>query len=660
MKLIKAVKSRWVINRSEVELSESQHSLLSRGLNFAIAPTKIPTFDFVTSIEKACKHIGPNTEEASMLRSDCVKMLKSCKTPPSNISTAEREALESLQANKDIMILPADKGRAVVVLDKSEYLEKAHTLLSDTNTYKKLPKDPTNMYTKRVVDVIKPLKDNGILPVVIYRRIYPTMTESPKFYGLPKIHKPEVPLRPIVASRGSITYELAKYVAHILAPIVGKTEHHIHNSADLVEKLKNVRLTEEETLVSYDVSALFTSVPVQESVDIIRKRLEDDDTLKDRTPLTPDQVTDLLSVCLTTTYFRFDNTYYIQTEGAAMGSPVSPIVANLFMEHFEQQALTSYSHPPRIWGRYVDDTITIIHKDHIDSFTNHINSIHPSIKFTTEHEHNHTLAMLDTLISRKQDGSLSFSIYRKPTHTDHYLQFSSHQPTEHKLGVIRTLTHRANTLVTEEEEKQKEVLHLKKVLSISGYPKWAWDLPGSTKITPHPRTKDPARRPKGHVTIPYVGGVSEALVRKMRKAGVTAHVRPQNTIRSHLVRPKDKEDNIKRCGVVYSITCEDCDTEYIGETERALNKRLSEHRRESSPVGLHMNEQRHKFQEKEVKIVDRESRWFERGVREAIHIRSRSPSLNRDQGRHLLPPIYNSIIPLSRDAGLQTSASSRD
>ena len=449
-------------------------------------------------------------------------------------------------------------------------------------------------------------------------------------------------------------------MAQILAPLVGKTQHHIQNSADLVNKLKNVQLSEEESLVSYDVSALFTSVPVQESIDIITKRLEEDDTLNDRTTLSPQQVSDLLSVCLNTTYFRFDSTYYVQTEGAAMGSPVSPIVANLFMEHFEQQALSSYPHPPRIWGRYVDDTITIIHKNHIDSFTQHINSIHPSIKFTTEHEHNNTLAMLDTLITRKQDGTLKFSIYRKATHTDHYLQFSSHQPTEHKLGVIRTLTHRANTLVSEEDDKAEEQLHIKKVLSISGYPKWAWDLPSSKKSVPHPRTKNTDRRPKGHVTLPYVGGVTEALVRKIRKAGVSAHVRPQNTIRSHLVRPKDQEDNVKRCGVVYSITCDNCDSEYIGETERALTKRLSEHRRESSPVAQHMGNQQHSFKEKDVKIVDRESRWFERGVREAIHIRSRSPSLNRDQGRHLLPPIYNSVIPLSRDAGQSTSTSSRD
>ncbi len=79
--------------------------------------------------------------------------------------------------------------------------------------------------------------------------------------------------------------------------------------------------------------------------------------------------------------------------------------------------------------------------------------------------------MLDMLITRKTDGSLKFSVYRKPTHTDRYLKSGSHQQMEHKMGVIRTLTHRANTIITEDEDKEEEVHHIKKVLSIASYSK---------------------------------------------------------------------------------------------------------------------------------------------------------------------------------------------
>ncbi|XP_072016884.1 uncharacterized protein [Amphiura filiformis] len=200
-----------------------------------------------------------------------------------------------------------------------------------------------------------------------------------------------------------------------------------------------------------------------------RSLLTADDTLDSRTDLNPQQVTDLLSTCLKTTYFIYDGKYYIQREGAAMGSPVSPIIANLFMENFEEKAITSFHTPPRYFGRYVDDAMVIIERSQVDSFTHHLNSIHDSIKFTVEHESNNSIAMLDTLISRNADGSLSFSVYRKSTHTDQYLNFASHQPLEHKLGVIRTLTHRAKTLSSDSERLEQEMDHVKKSLAICGY-----------------------------------------------------------------------------------------------------------------------------------------------------------------------------------------------
>ncbi len=85
----------------------------------------------------------------------------------------------------------------------------------------------------------------------------------------------------------------------------------------------------------------------------------------------------------------------------------------------------------------------------------HFPSQHKNIKWTSELESNHTLAMLDTLITRKTDGLIKFSVYRKPTHTDQNLQFDSHQPMEHKMGMIRTLTHRANTIITEDKDKER-------------------------------------------------------------------------------------------------------------------------------------------------------------------------------------------------------------
>ncbi len=187
--------------------------------------------------------------------------------------------------------------------------------------------------------MLKELKSWGVLSQV--------STEPPKVYVLPKVHKPLCPLRPVVVCRCSILYSTTRFVANILSPLVGNTQHHLHNCVDLVKTLTPIRLHEDESIISFDGSALITSVPVEESLTLIQELLEADPTLSERISLSPQQVSDLLTMCLTTTYFKYNRECCFQIEGEAMGSPVSPIVANLSMEWFEVKALASHSDPPR-------------------------------------------------------------------------------------------------------------------------------------------------------------------------------------------------------------------------------------------------------------------------------------------------------------------------
>ena len=115
--------------------------------------------------------------------------------------------------------------------------------------------------------------------------MYPTGCVPPKFYGLPKIHKLDTPLRPTVSSCGSVTYGVAKELTKILKPLVGKSPHHINSTHDFVEQVKHINLAHGECLSSYDVSALVTSIPVDPALKVIKDLLEKDTTLKERTVL---------------------------------------------------------------------------------------------------------------------------------------------------------------------------------------------------------------------------------------------------------------------------------------------------------------------------------------------------------------------------------------
>ena len=161
-----------------------------------------------------------------------------------------------------------------------------------------------------------------------------------------------------------------------------------------MEQVRHITLVPGECLSSYDVSALFTSVPIDPALKIIKDILVKDPTLKDRTVIGIDDITLLFEFCLKNTYFSFQDQFFEQVEGAAMGSPVSPIVANLYMEFLEQKALSTAPHPPRFWHRYVDDTLVIHKEANKQGFIQHINSVDPAIKFTVE--------------DNKEDGSIPF------------------------------------------------------------------------------------------------------------------------------------------------------------------------------------------------------------------------------------------------------------
>ena len=161
-------------------------------------------------------------------------------------------------------------------------------------------------------------------------------------------------------------------------------------------------------------------------------------------------------------------------------------------------------------------------------------------------------------------------MYRKPTHTDQYLQFSSHHPTAHKHAVVSTLLKRAashcstNSLVQEERSYVKETLHQ------NGYPEHFL----SPQCSPSRKDRDD---PRSCITIPYIQGVSEVVTRILSDINFKVHMKPFRTLRRILSHPKDCISDDDKSSVVYKINCCDCDASYVGETGRALKTRMSEH-----------------------------------------------------------------------------------
>ena len=188
----------------------------------------------------------------------------------------------------------------MVIMDK-DYTNKAQALLQDTNTYKVLKKDPTSHLKNKLITLLKDIKQTGGLSTNKYKQLYPTSAVPPKFYGLPKIHNVGTPLRPIVSSRGSITYGVAKELVSHHQTTSRSIPHHLKNTQHFVQQLQGKRLEPGEVITYFDVKALFTSVPVLPAIQIVKQRLQQDTTLPQRTSMSIPQITSLLEFCLNNT-----------------------------------------------------------------------------------------------------------------------------------------------------------------------------------------------------------------------------------------------------------------------------------------------------------------------------------------------------------------------
>ena len=334
---------KWVINLSSIPLTKEQESLLAHGPNFANTPKKPPLGDYISNIEKVCQSLDTNLAEE--LRSEVYRVLRKSHQLKPNLKKDEMIALKQLQTDKNCMVLTADKGVALVVIDRVDYIKKAKEILEDTNTYRVIHTDPTSRLKNKLINILRRVKAETGMQDNIYKKMYPTGVSPPKFYGLPKIHKKNIPLRPIVSSIGSMSYGVAKELAGIIKPLMGCSQHHVNNSKQFAEEMKEIKLEEGECITSYDVIALFTSIPIPSALDIMKKKLEQDAELHKRTIMPVDTILELLAFCLNNTYFVFQDTFYEQTKGAAMGSPISAIIANIFMEAFEHRAITTALYP---------------------------------------------------------------------------------------------------------------------------------------------------------------------------------------------------------------------------------------------------------------------------------------------------------------------------
>lgn len=642
------MKSKTVHNISSYTLSPIEERLLSRGWDFCIENKVIDFLEFETDIELNSMKLESSCH-SSVFRTLCRHMhsasqqlIRSCRKKKfSNLSDDELKCLKSLRSNKNIVIAKADKGNCIVILDKNSYIEKAEQILKGHQfqeiTNKSYHQQRENEFNKYIYSLFK----DGVIDQKLRLRLQSTCSSLSVLYGLPKIHKTGYPIRPIISTIGSFQYELSKYLAKAIKDASPQADSYIKDAFEFVKKIKSTILDKEKsyTMCSFDVESLYTNVPVQEAINVTLDFMFKP-TKNINIPFTREQMKKLLELSVCEAPFRFQSKIYRQMDGVAMGSPLAPILADLWLQKIEQKLNKFSKNRPIIWARYVDDIFCLfdIPINKILEFHTRINKWHKNLKFTIEMESNKTLPFLDVLVTHDQDhNQLTTSLYRKPTFTGLYLLWESCQNRKYKIGLIKTLVIRIYRICSTNEIIKKELKQLKEILQNNGYPPHIIKRGISEgEIIVRKNTKIKTNNNNNNIvyfTIAYYG--QESLVYAARIKRICKKLVPnlniQFAFKKHLSLKgiflpilKGKDESKVNKNLIYSIPCSNCNKVYIGETSRMRETRMAEHQAKirtlasDSKLVEHIEQHKHKFDFSNVKTLARETDWRKRIIKESI------------------------------------------
>ena len=454
------------------------------------------------------------------------------------------------------------------------------------------------------------------------------------FYGLPKDHKPSIPLRPVISGCDGPTEKTSCLLERILKQLLQFVPTHLWNTQDFLNRIRShsVRhgVPEGTILFSIDVVNLYGSIPVAEAIEAATEKLTAHLREVNTFGLTPEDVKTLLEQCLNENVFSFNGDHYRQRLGIAMGNPCAPPIAILFLDRLERQALEGTLQKPKFLVRYIDDYAGLwTHgKEALLDFLAYMNSVNDTVKFTIElSEEGSGVPFLDTLVTIETQGeraTIETELYVKPSNSGIMLHYHSAHPTMTKHNMARGQFIRALRNSSSASKEEKSIGKIWALLLENGYPRHIL-----TRLLREARQKGStstnARRGErdldGYLCLPYVD--EQLLIKiksKVRRSGLNIKLAWKNKgklknmlIRSSLRKPKCPGG--KRChacstgfmgdctqkNVVYEISCGLCggnDKEgvYIGETKRPLRLRFNEHVRDminrtpDTPMGDHFTE----------------------------------------------------------------------
>ena len=359
-----------------------------------------------------------------------------------------------------------------MLLNASDYVEKIE---STTSTYQAVSRNPTPKLEATTRRVIHDTMDNKVEEHVV-KALIPHCSRTAELYGLPKDHKRDIPLRPIVSACDDPVDKLTWFLERIVTQLLPYVPAHLKDTSQFLDKLKSEYpdgFEEGTILFSVDVVNLYGNIPIQEAIDGTMNLLAHHKDSIDTFGLDLPSMRTLLEHCLTNNFVRFGQKYFRQTDGIAMGSRVAPPLAIVFMHALETMFLATSRQQPALYVRYIDDVFGVwTHgRAALFDYFNFLNSVHPTIKFTIEHTGDSgELAFLDTKISISESGSYSSELYVKPMASPVIIHFRSALPMSTKKNAVRSQMLRAVRVSSPGLPRARSLQIIEDLFVKNGYP----------------------------------------------------------------------------------------------------------------------------------------------------------------------------------------------
>ena len=635
-----------ITNLSTRQLTEEETSVLQQGLDFVFPPTRFDDRTFIANMEtyfvnllghatdkrdyetkeeeeQTIYHLTPTQLQcANKLRSSCNSFrygaMREINTHK-QATTRAQMTINRLSKDTSIIITRPDKGRGVVILNKNDYIKKMGELLADSSTFQRIEQDQTIKQENRLNRKLAELKNNGFLTEQDYQYARSRGSQPARIYGLPKTHKVRdtegiPPLRPIVSSSNTFNYRLAKLLAMKINHI-RQNPNIIKDTFSFVDWLHKLKLNPKDyKMLSFDITSLFTKVPLDQTIKIILDKMygKEHTCLYSKNPKSAwcqtcknrHEMKTLLEMATKETHFTFNGEIFCQRNGIAMGSPLGPIFADVYVSYLEEKFMKRIqSVGVEHYKRFVDDTFTLVHKDiNKNTILDILNSYDSEIQFTCEEEMEHRISFLDVSIERAPtDLQTPFltRVYRKPTFTGLLLKWASHVPRTYKVSAISSMVYRAIRICSTYKSLTQEFDKIRALAWNNGYPANFTDAQIRNTLNRHYEHNSTSpivsiqtqgkKKEQVFVDIPFFRKHTEKLGKKLINIAET--VRPQLHVQP-IPRPpssigmafssKDKIPLLLKSGIVYKVSCQDCPANYIGKTLRQLDRRLQEH---GKPLG---------------------------------------------------------------------------